>query len=464
MSSGAPRPTQAPTADNGSQVLFPTYFAVDVVIDGLTYHLPSPEQPHVDIMLLDGSFGRLLPGSIMLRGQTFDIPSDLTSPQPVSVGGQSIQAQPGQSTKPESHDDDHNPGGGGLFAFLGGLGGAAGSAATAMSNAAASAVGFGSAGAGAGASLLAKSLGGATSSASGVISSLNGIQQSFPTKSLSEAGLNTFLQAQNLGRSSINSLESMGKMLEGFDNLKPDVQQQVRANIAEISGPGGLLQQASAAMDALSDFPWEEEAPKTDLPSPTAGLRASESAGGTRSAATLSSKAGTSASTRISSTSAISSSATPTATSSPQSYFISTRKGTPVDEFINFVQDLDNGVGKKLLSSFGHVYTTNLNATQAEGLYAKYPFVTFVHTPGIATTDEADVGDREMFCAVSTRIQSRTRSIKPGLSLRIEEEMRDMTIVSEIYPRALLPEDAGAPYWKKMIASPFRQPLAAYSQ
>jgi hypothetical protein len=36
--------------------------------------------------------------------------------------------------------------------------------------------------------------------------------------------------------------------------------------------------------------------------------------------------------------------------------------------------------------------------------------------------------------------------------------MRAMPIVADIYQRALLPEDAGAPYWKKMIASPFRQP------
>jgi hypothetical protein len=369
MSSGASRPTQAPMADNSSQVLFPTYFAVDVVIDGLTFHLPSPEQPHVDIMLLGGSFARLLPGKVMLRGQTFDIPSDLSSPRPISVGGQSIQVQTGQSTKPGTGDDDHGHDGGGLFAFLGGLGGAAGSAATAMSNTAASAVSFGSSGTGAGGSsalILAKILTAAASNAGGVLSSLNGIQQAFPTEGLSKAGLNTFLQAQNLGRNSINSLQSMGKMLEGFDGLKPDVQQKVRANIAELAKPGGLLKQTSAAMDALSEFPWEKEAPKTALPSPTASPRVSESARGTESAATSSSKAGTSASTRISSTSAISSSATPTATSSPQSYFILTRKGTHVDEFNKFVQELDNGIGKKLLSSFGHVYTTKLNATQAK--------------------------------------------------------------------------------------------------
>jgi hypothetical protein len=36
--------------------------------------------------------------------------------------------------------------------------------------------------------------------------------------------------------------------------------------------------------------------------------------------------------------------------------------------------------------------------------------------------------------------------------------MMGIPIISRIYPRAFLPEDADAPYWKKMISSPFKQP------
>jgi hypothetical protein len=127
-------------------------------------------------MLLDGSLVQFLAGWVILRGQTLDIPSSLSSTQLISGGGQSTQAQLGQSTKPVTSNDDHGHGGGGLFAFLGGLGSAASSAGTAMLNAAASAMGSGSTGTGTGASLLAKSLVGATSNASGILTSLNGIQ------------------------------------------------------------------------------------------------------------------------------------------------------------------------------------------------------------------------------------------------------------------------------------------------
>lgn len=410
-------------------------------------------------MLLDGSLVQLLAGRVMLRGQTLNIPSGLSSTQPIAAGGQSIQAQPGKATKPGTNDDNNgHGGGGGLFGFLGGLGGAAGAAATAMSNTAASALSFGSAGAGASASdasLLAKSLTGASSSVGGIISSLNGIQQSFPTEGLSKAGLNTFLQAQTLGRNLINSMQSMGRMLEGFDGLKPDLQRQVRTNIAELAKPGGLVKQASAAMDALSEYPWEEEAPKTDLPSPTVSPRASESA---RASPTPSSKPVTSQNTKTTSTSASSSSATPTSTSMARIYFIATKTNTPVEDFNRFVQELDNGVGKKSIGLFRQTYETSLNATQAEGLYNKYPFLMLVHTYVNSNIDEADVGEKEFFHAIPKR--RNAERVAPVLDAHLWglEGTTNKPVYTPLHPRALLPEDVNAPYWKKMISSPFKQP------
>jgi hypothetical protein len=65
-------------------------------------------------------------------------------------------------------------------------------------------------------------------------------------------------------------MQSVGKILEGSDGLKPEVQQQVRDNIWDYAKSGGQLQKAGEALKALSDFPWEAEAPTPQLPSPTA--------------------------------------------------------------------------------------------------------------------------------------------------------------------------------------------------
>ncbi|EAT86668.2 hypothetical protein SNOG_05604 [Parastagonospora nodorum SN15] len=351
----------APAAGNESQVLFPALSAVDVTIDGKTYHLPQSDERPVEIMLQDGSLAQLLATQVVMRGQTLPIPSDLS--KPITVGGQTIQAQPGQSTTPDtSSPDGSDNGGGGLFGFLGKVGGAAGSVAKDIGNAASGAASFASGAAG-GAEVAAASLSGtfsgAANSANGVVSSLNGIQQSFPADGLSKSGMEVFNKAQNAGRSSANWMQSLGTMLQGFDSLKPEVQQKVRSNMADYSKPGGQLAQAASALKALEDFPWEQEAPrteapKTDLPSATATPKASESA-------------------------------------RPLEYSIITKVGTPKDVFERFVHELDNGVGHSIYTPYSQIYKTLLNQTEAEDLKAKYDFLVVVYNDA-SVTDQADVG------------------------------------------------------------------------
>jgi hypothetical protein len=50
-------------------------------------------------------------------------------------------------------------------------------------------------------------------------------------------------------------MQSVGKILEGSDGLKPEVQQQVCDNIWDYAKSGGQLQKAGEALKALSDFP-----------------------------------------------------------------------------------------------------------------------------------------------------------------------------------------------------------------
>jgi hypothetical protein len=457
MPTPTPQSSQAPAAGNESQVLFTALSAVDVTIDGKTYHLPQSDEPPMEIMLQDGSLAQLLATQVAMRGQTLPIPSDLSNAQPVSMGGQTIQAQPGQSKKPDtSSPDGSDNGGGGLFGFLGKVGGAAGSAAKDIGNAASGAASFASSAAG-GAEVAAVSLAGtfsgAANSANGVVSSLNGIQQSFPADGLSKSGMDVFNKAQNAGRSSANWMQSLGAMLQGFDSLKPEVQQKVRNNMADYAKPGGQLEQAGEALKALEDFPWQQEAPKTDLPSATATPKASESARASQSTATQNSKAETTASTKTSSTSSSSSSAIPTATGKPLEYSIITKVGTPKDVFERFVHELDNGVGHSIFTPYSQIYKTLLNQTEAEDLKAKYDFLVVVYNDA-SVTDQADVGEKELFHAIPKR---RNASLNPTAYSRKSVEKMNPLDQPGLFTRDIV-QHPNAPYWKKMITSPWKAP------
>jgi hypothetical protein len=464
MLSSKPRPSQKPVDGGEPRIQFPSPFVVDAVIDGLPYHLPHPGQPPVDIMLTDGSLAQLLAGTVVLRGQTLSIPSDVRNPQAIAGNGLSITAQPGRSSKPDpgnSDDGGHGGGGGGPFAFLGKIAGAAGSAAKAMGGTASGAMSFAAGAAGTGgaaASQLSKTLSGAVGGAGSVVSSLNGIQEAFPLESLTQAGMNAFLGAQNLGRNSMDWMQSVGKVLEGFDNLKPEIQQQVLNNIREYAKPGGQLQKASEAMKALSDFPWEAEAPETELPSPTATPQPTKSAQETKMTSIQSSKSTVSTNTKTTLTSASSSSAGPSSTELPLPYYIATKWGTPVETFKKFIEELDGGAGKAKYDDLEKMdyqtYKTKLNISQAEGLKSRYPFLLLAYAD-ISHPSEFE-SDNEEFHAIPRYGGSHSTTTEASLHRREIKAVDLSEETASLNLRALRVQEA--PYWKKMISSPFRKP------
>jgi hypothetical protein len=118
-----------------------------------------------------------------------------------------------------------------------------------------------------------------------------------------------------------------------------------------------------------------------------------------------------STSIKASSTSASSSSATPTPTQRPLVYNIATNWGTSVDVFNRFVQELDGGKGKVEIIENRQYYKTTLNATQADGLRARYPFLVMVYTDLYDYKPEDFEGDDlESFHAIP-----KTRNAKQGL-------------------------------------------------
>ncbi|KAH8716869.1 peptidase S8/S53 domain-containing protein [Phaeosphaeriaceae sp. PMI808] len=357
---GQPKPSQPPTDGGKPRAQFPAPFIFDAVIEGLAYHLPSPGEPAVEIMLIDGSFAQLFASKVIMRGQILNIPSGIANAQPISVGGQSITAQPGTAKKPDLGDPKGGKGGGGGFLdSIKKIGNAIESAAKALGGAAKGAADFASGAAGASASTAASTFKTAVSGANDVVSTLNGIQKEFPLESLSEAGMDTFTSALNKGRDSLNTIQALGKMLENFDALKPDVQKQVRDKTAEHSKPDGIIQRAGEAMKAFSDFPWETEVPKTD----------------------------------VSSTTSSSSSVKPTPTEEAVQYFIITKPGTSLQTFKNFTKELDGGIGQAETYDMKFIdhqtYLTSLNRSVGDGLQRKYPFLE------IAAAWEADPMDYE---------------------------------------------------------------------
>lgn len=440
---------------------FPSASVFDVVIDGLTYSLPNPGQPSIEIMLIDGSMAQLLAGKVTLRGQTLNIPSDLSTTLPITVGGQSITAQPGSSKQPDQNNDDDD--GGGPFGFLAGIAGIAGGAAKAVGGAATSAASFATGAVGTGgitAGNLASTFSGAVGSASNVVSTLNGIQKAFPAGQLSRAGMDTFNNAQNLGRDSMAWMQSVGNLIQGFDGLKPDQQQKVRDSIRDYSKPNGPLIKAVHALEAVSEFPWEEELPKTNLPSATARPEPTQSAQVTRSSLTESPEATTSKVTETASTttsSSSSSSALPSSTEQPLPYFFASRWGTPAEKFKDFVQELDGGIGKLEITNYDQAYQTILNSTEVEGLKAKYPFLLLAYAD-IADPNDID-SEKEQYHAIP---KSRNILDSPGGLSVVPESLvteKKAGMGSSLRPRQLLPEDRDAPYWKKMISSPYQDPL-----
>ncbi|CAN9246658.1 unnamed protein product [Alternaria alternata] len=465
------QPSQASTAP----AAIPTAPSLEAVIGGVGYQLPSSDQDAIDVMLQDGSIAQLLANKIIIGSQTVTVPSGLTSETALSDG---ITAKPGEATEPEEGDDDDDNGGGGGGGLFGALGGIAKGATSAIGGAidgvgsvTTGALGFagGTVGAAAG---LSEPLSGAVGNMGKFVSSLNGIQKSFPGNELTKGALDTFTGAQSLARQSLNWMKSTANLAQDFPNLPADVQSKLKSTAVDFTKDDGPLAQCKAAMEAFRDFPWEEaEVPSqtvdpdtTEKATNTASLQSTQ---GTSTAQTTSMKSSTAiSSTAMSASSTVtssqaSSSTSETPTPTPDAtkwYTIISKYGTPWDTFKQFITELDGGNGD--LAKWDteavrqQMYIAKLNASQVSEIEEQYDFISSILEDHF---DEDIDGSLEHFRAIGG---SRPTHTDPSESLSPKSYIDWSSIISNpvthLAARTLLEPDSSAPWWKKMLSAPPR--------
>lgn len=457
------QPSQASTAP----AAISTDISFEAVIGGIGYSLPSSDEDATEVMLLDGSIAQLFADKIIVGDQTVTFPSDLSSDTTFPRG---IRAKPAEATTPDENDDDNDGGGGGIGALFGALGGIAKGATSALGGAIGSvdAVTSGAlAFAGGATGAISGPLTGAIGDTSKFVSSLNGIQKSFPGNELTKGAFDTFTHAHQLARQSLNWMKSTQNLAQNFDDLPSDVQSKVKSDAGEFAKAGGTLAQCKTAMEAFQDFPWEEaEVPSqtaqpsaTDKPTDTASM---QSIKGTSTAQTTSMQSTTNmtsttqsaSSTVTSSQISSSSSEGPTPTASLNHYAIISKPGTSYDVFKHFINELDGGAGElakwDLIKQ--QMYIARLNISQVSEIPQQHTFIQAIITN---TFDEDVDGSLEGFRAVDS---SKLVQAEPfELSVLANQDSWSPTASESklhLTPRMLLPPDSGAPWWKKIISAP----------
>jgi hypothetical protein len=191
--------------------------------------------------------------------------------------------------------------------------------------------------------------------------------------------------------------------------------------------------------------------------SPTATPKPTQSVQPTRTGSAQISQAVTSTDVKTTSTTtSSSSSAQPSSTEQPVPYYFASKWGTPVEKFKNFIQELDGGAGRAEIDDYGQICRTNLTSSAADGLKAKYPFLPLAFAD-VCLPSDLDFKKEEYHAIPNPRMES-------DLSLRVKaqpkySQIETMAGSPSLMPRMLLPEERDAPYWKKMISSPFQEPL-----
>lgn len=134
-------------------------------------------------------------------------------------------------------------------------------------------------------------------------------------------------------------------------------------------------------------------------------------------------------------------------------YFLGARYGTPSETFEAFVQELDNGAGKKEVGDGSQTYETKLTASRAGGLREKYPWLQLVlliqYTERDIKMFNGEIEVSEEYNAIPRKIEAQEDPMESNTSA-----FEDHTLVK----RKLGTED-DAPYWKKMIGSPPQDPV-----
>jgi hypothetical protein len=400
------------------------------------------------------------------------ISSDLSGSTQLADG---ITAQPAEVTTPDS-SDDHDGGGGSLFGALGAIAKGATSAIGGAINGigdcttGAFAVAAGTTGA---VAKFQPQLLGAISDMDRFVSSLNGIQKSFPGNDLTKGALDTFTGAQSLGRQSLNWMKSTENMVKNFGSLSTGVQDQVKKRCGDFAKAGGVLAQAKTAMEAFKEFPWEEAQAPTEAPSEiaepsatndptsvqnTQGTATGEISTNVESSTQMSSTTQGPSYTTISSQTTSSSSGTPTPTADAvQTYGICSKRGTSLETFKNFIEGLDGGKGP-----FWHwdtigkqMYLADINATTAKNISQVHDFVDWIGIQTFSKEDE-DQGEgaiHEEYRAINTLRQGDSEETNLTESFDYIHHSSP-----HLVPRVVGPADNSAPAWKKMLSAPPQPP------
>ncbi|KAJ4346527.1 uncharacterized protein N0V89_010458 [Didymosphaeria variabile] len=364
----------------------------------------------------------------------------------------------GESKEPPKPSKNGGGGHGGIGGLLVGLAKAGKGAVDGVSKARNDVFNMASSGAAAGGVAVAGTLTNAGNEVNSLVSSINGIQQSMPTDKLTQDGLKTVLNAQNLGREASNWLTSTASLVKG---LPDDMKEQVFDNIKDYAKEGGQLQKAESALEAFKDFPWESELPQSQIPSVTQNPTASATdrpSGTSMSTNTASQRSSEGQTTTTDPTSSLSqpstesssstSSESASATLSPEEYIVLSREGTESRAFDDFVQKLDEGVGHlwSWKTTKTQMYVTNLTSKQAQELPQQHKFIKSVSLCG--GQDEKYDGSIEEFRAVDQRAQ-------PNLA-REPDSAETLANASRTWKRAIVSDEA-APWWKRLISASERE-------
>ncbi|KAL1597255.1 hypothetical protein SLS60_008839 [Paraconiothyrium brasiliense] len=485
---GGPSRTDSasPSQTSSSFAGFPPPYIFDAVIDGQNYHLPAPNEPPMTIILAGGTLAELSNDQVRIGDEIVPMAA-FTGTKSINQGGHKYELGKtvGKSTEPPKPSKNGGKGHGGIGGLLGSLAKAGKGAVDGVSKARNDVFNMASSGATAGGGAVAGTLTNAGNEVNSLVSSINGIQQSLPTGKLTETGLKTVLDAQNLGREASNWLTSTASLVK---DLPDDMKEQVFDNIKDFAKEGGQLQKAESALEAFKDFPWESELPQsqmpsatqdpsasatnqpsgTSMPTDTASRQTSEdqtttdassesmkssitasttSAQNTTSLQSTQSTSITSASNTTSATSTSSTGPTPTEATK---YFIVTREGTSLDDFKKFIENVDGGFGISHASEYvpHQTYLTVLKPAVADNLQSNYSFIRWVN-PFVVTKGYLEAADEE-YHAVDRDGVSYLGSDR--LSTQLQGFPGDRT--AALFPLAFLPPDPNASSWKKMISSP----------
>ncbi|KAF1979844.1 hypothetical protein BU23DRAFT_107373 [Bimuria novae-zelandiae CBS 107.79] len=470
--SGTESPSAIPTP--GSLVPMPAPYIYDVIIDGQTYHLPSPDEPDetpVPIILKGGMEALFSHEQVTIGGEI--ISAQFSETKKIKIQGHEYEVgkKEGKSFKPSGG------GGGGIGGLFKGLAKAAGTAIKGVSGEREAVFNLAQDIAHSGGGGVADTLSKAGNQVDDIVSSINGIQNSLPTDKLTQSGLDTVLNVQGLGRQASNFLASTADLVK---DLPVDIQDKVYDNIKEFAGEEGPLKQAEDALKSFEDFPWQDELPLTQIPSATQNPSASvtgppsRTSMPTETASSQSSQVQTRTQSNSHSTSSFCSTTsfsntTTTAEPTPTDclrrrinqpdqcptktkYFIVTKDGTSLEDFNRFIEEVDGKAGQALAADPKLVphqsYLTRLEPSIAEGLQEKYGFIRWVypfvfHPDDLAAAEEASV---------------ILPNVKRNYSTAQHLDNKVTARESMLSPRAWIDRPAHDPWWKRMISSPPLEP------